>query len=205
MLAATAQQCNVGTTYDMRTCWSERADAAHAAMEAARQRVVAEMQKLGIDPKPFAGATAAWNPARDTTCEFEYRQYLPGTIAPQLQIECDFRMTLARAQRLDALLASLRTHGAFATAAPVATGDDAELGRVYGLYRSRLTPELRALLEASQRAWLIYREKECAVEGGSCVSELAKERVAELEASWVGEPFWVTFSTPLARTRERRI
>lgn len=190
VVAAASQQCNDGTTYDIRTCWSARADAASATMEAARQRVAAEMQKLGIDPKLFAGATAAWKPARDTTCEFEYRQYLPGTIAPQLQTECDFRMTQARALRLNALLASLRTHGILATAAPIATGADAELGRVYGLYRSRLGPELRALLESSQRAWSIYRDRECAVEGGECVSDLAKERVAELEASWVGEPFW---------------
>lgn len=190
VLAATVEQCDTGTTYDMRTCWSKRADAAYGELEAAQQRVVAEMQKLGIDPKPFADATAAWKSARDQTCEFEYRQYLPGTIAPQLQAECDFRMTNARALRLDALPESLRTHGGVATAAPASTGVDAELIRVYGLYRSRLEIELRVLLEASERAWLLYREKECAIEGGSCVADLAKERLAELEASWVGEPFW---------------
>lgn len=174
----------------MRTCWSKRADTASEALDAAQQRVAAELQKLHIDPKPFAAATAAWRSARDETCAFEYRQYLPGTIAPQLQTECGFRMTQARAQRLEALTESLRDHGAVAAQAPISTDVDTELSRVYGLYRTRITPELRAPLEASQRAWLVYRKKECAVEGGSCIAELARERVTELEDSWVGEAFW---------------
>lgn len=190
VLVAVVEQCNTGTTYDMRICWSQRADAAMAQMDTAQQRVVEELQKLRIDPTLFAEATAAWKSARETTCSFEYRQYLPGTIAPQLQDECEFRMTQARAQRLEALLASLRRRRAVATQAPISAGVDNELGRVYGLYRSRVAPELRAPLEASQGAWFTYRAKECALEGGACVAELAKERVAELEASWLGEPFW---------------
>lgn len=190
MLAAAVEKCDTGTTYDMRACWSKRTDAAIEAMDAAQQRVVAELRKLSIDPKPFSDATAAWKAARDTTCAFEYRQYLPGTIAPQLQVECDLRMTQARTQRLDALLASLRSHGTIATQAPISTDVDTELGRVYGLYRSRVTPELRVSLEASEKAWFTYRDKECAIEGGSCVADLAKERVAELEDSWLGEAFW---------------
>lgn len=190
VLAATVEQCNTGTTYDVRTCWSKRADAASEALDAAQQRAAAELQALRIDPEPFAAATAAWRSARDETCAFEYRQYVPGTIAPQLQIECDFRMTQARAQRLEALTESLRARGAISTQAPISTDVDTELSRVYGLYRTRVRPELRAPLEASQRAWLVYRKKECAVEGGSCVAELARERVTELEDSWVGEAFW---------------
>lgn len=190
LFAAIVEPCNTGTTYDLRACWSKLDVAAGDALDASHRRVVAEMRNLHLNLQPLAAATAAWKTAVDKTCAFEYRQYLPGTIAPQLQLECDYRLTTARTERLNRLLGSLQAPGAAATQAPVTTDVDTELSRVYGLYRSRLTPALRAALEDSQRAWFTYRDKACAVEGGTCVADLAKERVAELEASWVGEPFW---------------
>jgi len=182
--------CNQGTTYDIRTCWSKQDVAAESKLQSASVRVTTALQKAGIDPAPFAAVQAAWATARDKTCAFEYEQYLPGTIAPQLGVECDVRMTRARTQRLAALLAALQTKGARPAELPVGAAADAELNRVYGLYIARLTGAQRSALAAAEAAWITYRDKACALERGECLTELERERVAELEASWVGEAFW---------------
>lgn len=152
VLAATVERCDTGTTYDIRACWSRRDSAAQAALDSIHARVVAEMRQLGVDPQPLAAVQGTWRIARDKTCEFEYEQYLPGTIAPQLGTECNFRMTQARTQRLGILLAALHLHGAAPSPAPISAAGGRELERLY--------------------------------------ADLAKERLVELEASWVGEPFW---------------
>jgi uncharacterized protein YecT (DUF1311 family) len=189
--AARAQTaCNQGTTYDVRTCWSKQDVAAVAKLQSTSVKLKAEFHKAGIDPAPFAAAQAAWATARDKTCAFEYYLYLPGTIAPQLGVQCDVRMTRARTERLAALLAALQTKGARPAELPAGTAAEAELSRVYALYAARLTGAQRAALAVAQRAWKTYRDKACALEGGPCLTELERERVAELEASWVGEAFW---------------
>jgi uncharacterized protein YecT (DUF1311 family) len=189
VLAAVAESCNVGTTYDIRNCWSGKLTTAYDAMQAAQRRVTAEMQRLGIDPEKLAAVTAAWKKARDATCDFEYRLYLPGTIAPQLATQCDVRMTQARTRRLGALLVALKARAAASTQTPKPSAQD-ELDRFYALYRLHIGDGQRAALDASEREWAVYRAKACALEGGACATELDEERVAELRASWIGEPFW---------------
>ncbi len=182
--------CNQGTTYDIRTCWSKQDVAADAKLQSAAVKLAAALQKAGIDPARFAASQAAWATARDKTCAFEYQLYLPGTIAPQVGVECDVRMTRARTQRLAALLAALQTKSARPPVLNVEPAADAKLTRVYALYVTRLTGAQRSALAAAEYAWKVYRDKACALERGSCLTELERERVAELEASWVGEAFW---------------
>lgn len=189
-ILAAAAQCNQGTTYDMRTCWSEQSDAADAELRQAYAEASARLRAWGINSAPLADAQAAWETARDKTCEFEYRRYLPGTIAPLLGAECDVRMTRARTQRLTVLLASMQTRDARSSERAVSAAAAAELKRVYDLYSARITVDERALLAAAEAAWTVYRGKACAVEGGSCLTELTNERVLELEDSWIGEAFW---------------
>ncbi len=174
----------------MRTCWSRQDNAADAALQSATAKVTAALHKAAVDPAPFAAAQAAWATARDKTCAFEYQLYLPGTIAPQLGVECDVRMTRARTQRLTALLAALQTKGTLPAKLQVDAAADAELNRIYALYVTRLTAAQRSSLAAAELAWINYRDKACALEGGRCLTELERERVAELKASWVGETFW---------------
>ena len=182
--------CNQGTTYDMRTCWSKQDVAADAKLQSTSVKLKAALHKAGIDPAQLTAAQTAWAAARDKTCAFEYQLYLPGTIAPQLGVECDVRMTRARTQRLAALLAALQTKDAQPPELPVGAAADAELNRVYALYASRLTAAQRSALAAAELAWIGYRDKACALERGDCLTTLERERVAELEASWVGEAFW---------------
>jgi uncharacterized protein YecT (DUF1311 family) len=182
--------CNQGTTYDIRACWSKQDVAADSQLRSASVKVTAALHQAGIDPAPFAVAQAAWAVARDKTCAFEYELYLPGTIAPQLGVQCDVRMARARTQRLAALLAALQTKGARPAELPAEAAADANLKRVYNLYVARLTSAQRSALAAAELAWIAYREKACALEGGPCLTGLDRERVAELEASWVGEAFW---------------
>jgi uncharacterized protein YecT (DUF1311 family) len=174
----------------MRTCWSKQDNAADLALQSASTKVMAALHKEGIGPAPYAAAQAAWTTARDKTCAFEYQLYLPGTIAPQLGVECDVRTTRARTQRLTALLAALQTKAARPPELPVDAAADAELNRVYRLYGERVTSAQRSALAAAELAWIGYRDKACALEGGRCLTELERERVAELQASWVGETFW---------------
>jgi uncharacterized protein YecT (DUF1311 family) len=182
--------CNQGTTYDIRSCWSKQDVAADSALQSTVVKATAALHKAGVDPALLAAAQAAWVTARDKSCTFEYELYLPGTIAPQLGVQCDVRMTRARTRRLAALLAALQTKGVRPAELPVGAAADAELNRLYALYAARLTGAQRSALAASERAWKAYRDKACALEGGRCLTELERERVAELEASWVGEAFW---------------
>ena len=174
----------------MRACWAKQDQSAAGDLDTAYGRVVAEMRRLGMSTAPLEAATAAWEAARSKTCAFEYALYLPGTIAPQLQTQCDVRTMQARTHRLNVLLTALASHGA-ATEPQTSTRDaQHQLDRFYASYRSRVDPEHRPALAAAESAWEIYSEKECAIEGGSCAADLAKERIAQLEESWLGEPFW---------------
>jgi uncharacterized protein YecT (DUF1311 family) len=190
LLAIATNPCGQGTTYEMRECWDQQDVAAASELRSTYAKVTAAFRKRGSDAAPLAGAQAAWIAARDATCDFEYKLYLPGTIAPQLGVECDFRMTRARTRRLAALLDVLQTSGAPPAEQPASPAVDAGLNRLYRFYEERLTKEQLAGLRTAELAWIRYRDKACAVEGGSCLTELEKERITELEASWIGEPFW---------------
>jgi uncharacterized protein YecT (DUF1311 family) len=185
-----ADTCNTGTTYDMRTCW-DRKDGEAAAESLTRfAEVLTAMKRRGLDTTEIGNAEEAWVAARDETCAFEYGLYVGGTIAPQLGAECSVRMTRSRTARLTAYLAAFQRDAAPPQALAVSAAADAELNRVYGLLAARITPEQRAALARSERAWIAYRDQACAVERGSCLTDLADDRVAELQAEWVGEAFW---------------
>jgi hypothetical protein len=83
-----------------------------------------------------------------------------------------------------------KTRGRAPAEQPVSPAADAELNRLYRLYRDRLTEAQRSALARAESAWIAYRDKACAIEGGACLTELENERVAELKAGWVGEDFW---------------
>jgi uncharacterized protein YecT (DUF1311 family) len=185
LIAVSGNPCNQGTTYDMRTCWSKQSDAAFSELTATYAKVAAKFTKSGA--VALTAAQAAWVTARDKTCAFEYQLYLPGTIAPQLGVECDVRMTRVRTQHL----ASLLSKSSRAVERPVSPSADAALKRLYRDYLERLTKTQQSSLAAAELAWVAYRDKACAIEGGSCLTELTNERVTELKASWVGEAFWL--------------
>jgi uncharacterized protein YecT (DUF1311 family) len=186
LTAASGNPCSQGTTYDMRMCWDKQNAAAASALTATYAKVAAKFTKSGMDTAALTAAQAAWATARDKTCAFEYELYLPGTIAPQLGVECDVRMTRARTQHLASLLA--KSSGA--AEQPVSKSADAELNRLYRLYLERLNKTQKSSLVAAELAWIAYRDKACVIEGGSCLTELTNERAAELKASWIGEAFW---------------
>jgi uncharacterized protein YecT (DUF1311 family) len=134
----------------------------------------------------FCADGHAWVTARDRTCAFEYELYLPGTIAPQLGVECDVRIDA----RADATSRVAACESSRAPEQPVSPAADAELNRLYRLYLERLNKTQKSSLVAAELAWIAYRDKACVIEGGSCLTELTNERAAELKASWIGEAFW---------------
>jgi uncharacterized protein YecT (DUF1311 family) len=185
-----ADACNTGTTYDMRTCWDRKDGEATAESLTRFAEVLTAMKRRGLDTAAISNVEEAWVAARDETCAFEYGLYAGGTIAPQLGAECSVRMTRSRTARLTAYLAALQRDAAPPQELAVSAAADAELNRVYGLLAARITPEQRAALARSERAWIAYRDQACAVERGPCLTDLADGRVAELQAGWVGEAFW---------------
>lgn len=185
-LVATAGQCNQGTTYDIRQCWGKESDAAAAQQKTTYASVEAAFRKEGIGTAALAASQAAWTAARDKMCAFEYDMYLPGTIAPQLGTECDIRMTRARTRDLYAVFKE-KTRP---REEPLASSAAAELDRIDRLYVARLNNRQTKSLGAAQAAWNSYRDKWCAIEGGSCLTALTNERITELKDSWIGEPFW---------------
>jgi uncharacterized protein YecT (DUF1311 family) len=189
VLAVAANQCDDGTTYDMRMCWSKQGVAAAGELQSTYDKVRSALRTFHIDATPLAEAQTAWASARDSTCALEYALYVPGTIAPQIALQCDVRMTRARTQRLAAFLRSLETKSARRPEQPASASALAELDCVDRFYREHLTSQQRAALDAAQRSWNRYRAKTCPVEGGSCLTDLAKERVSELKDAWIGEPF----------------
>jgi uncharacterized protein YecT (DUF1311 family) len=189
-VAAATASCDRGTTYDMRTCWDKQSESAGAELKSAYAKVAARMRGWGLSAAPLSAVQTAWTSARDKTCSFEYELYLPGTIAPQIAVECSVRMTQSRTKRLDALLAALQTRDHVPAPKPVSPAAGAQLDSLYRGYLTRLTSSQRTSLAGAQTAWVVYRDKACALEGGACLTDLEKERIAELQASWVGEPFW---------------
>ncbi len=192
LAAATAAPCAAaGTQMDLDACWAARAQQADSHLRVTTARVAYELRAVGVGTKPLAGVQAAWVAARNATCAFEASLYAGGSIAPMIVSECADRMTRARDERLQAMLEALSTNGHTATPPePVSRAASAELDRVYGLFCGRITPAQRAALTSAQRAWLAYREKACSIEGGACLSELDRGRVADLEDGWIGEQFW---------------
>lgn len=182
--------CNDGTTYDIRMCWDKQSDAADATLQSVYAQVALSLRGLRAGPGQLAATQRAWLTARTKTCDFDYQLYLPGTIAPQLAVQCVVRMTRARTARLAALRRVLETERGRSIEVPASAKAQAELNRVIRLLAARITPSQRLALTEAQTAWAVYRDKACALERGACLTDLTHERIGELEASGIGEAFW---------------
>jgi uncharacterized protein YecT (DUF1311 family) len=184
LAGAGASPCSNGTTLDMQVCWSKRNAEAAAQLKTVYARTLERFANAGRSATPLRASQSAWTAARDNTCSFEYRLYSGGSLAPQLAIECDERANRARSAELAGLTASPKSEE------PMSRVSDVRLSRLLRLYNERLTPPQRAGLAASQRAWTTYRDSWCAIAGGSCKTNLANQRVTELQSAWMGEAFW---------------
>lgn len=185
-LIAAAPNCDQGTTYDMRQCWAKQEAGAAADLKLTYATLETSFAKQGLSTESLTVSQGAWETARDKMCAFESDLYSGGTIAPQLGTECDVRMTLARTQHLAALVKQKLYPPEQATSMSAAT----ELTRIYKLYLTRINASQAASLRAASNAWGGYRTLWCSIAGGSCLTELTNERITELKASWIGEPFW---------------
>jgi uncharacterized protein YecT (DUF1311 family) len=177
--------CANGTTVDMQVCWSKRNAAASAQLSNAYKSALDRYEAAGRSVTHLKSSQAYWSSAREATCAFEYSLYAGGTIAAQLFVECDDRSNRARSAELDVLKPT--THPALQ---PVSRVADVSLQRLLRLYDAQLNAKQRSQLAAAQRSWTAYKESWCAVAGGACRTVVTNQRTAELEAAWMGEPFW---------------
>jgi uncharacterized protein YecT (DUF1311 family) len=193
LLAATATTtpCEAAQTQQaLDVCWASRAKQAEAALKDVYARVTIELRQRDADPKALVNVQQAWIAARDRTCAFEASLSEGGSIAPMMLSGCIDRITRARTMRLNSFLALLKAKRAPEPAKPASTNADDQLNVVYEKLGGRISPAQGQALTASELAWNAYRDKACKLEGGTCLTQLDRERVAELEAGWVGEPFW---------------
>ncbi|HEY1655090.1 MAG TPA: lysozyme inhibitor LprI family protein [Candidatus Tumulicola sp.] len=191
LLAAVVVPCHAARTQSqLDDCWAARAAQARTALDGVYPRAKAAVRKLDVDPKLLAAAQSAWNDARKATCAFEVSLVAGGSIAPMVRSTCDDRITRARTARLEALVAAAATAKPLPPLKPIAPATDAELNRLYGSLAERIEPVQQTALTASDVAWIAYRDRACKLEGGDCLTQMERERIAELKAGWSGEPFW---------------
>ncbi len=193
LLAAAVAPCSSSATQmELDACWGQRATAAAATLRSTSARARATAPQYHVRATSIASAQTAWATARDRTCGLEAALYAGGSIEPMMTSKCLDALTRERTARLNALLARLHGHGRAAPLAPVSRSVDAELNRVYRLYLKQVAtqPAARRTLIASEQAWIVYRDRACAIEGGSCLTDLERERVGDLEDTWLGDAFW---------------
>jgi len=191
VLAAATAPCGGDLNQaDLDVCWLNQANKADAALNVTYAKVKAGLHSLQIDPDPLVGIQLAWISTRDKTCDFEESLEEGGSIAPMMNSECVDRMTRARTARLDNVMIAYQ-NGEVHKLQPVSPAVDKELNRVYGLlYKYDLSASSHKKLIASETAWIAYRDKACAFEGGTCLTDLERERTKEFEDGWLGEQFW---------------
>jgi uncharacterized protein YecT (DUF1311 family) len=191
ILIAAAASCDANLPQtDLTACWSNVASLSNAALAAKEKTVTAGLRAIGVDAAPFGAVEKAWQTAQSKTCSFEEGLYQGGSIAPMMYAMCEDRMARARSERLTRLL-DARQRGPLPSEMPASTHAAGTLDRFNALLEKQdLTATNRAALGASGIAWKAYRDEACALEGGACLSELDEERVTELQAGWIGEPFW---------------
>ncbi len=181
-----ASPCSNGTTADLQVCWSKRNAAASAELKATYAAAVAHLESSQRKAARLKASQAAWVAARDKTCSFQYQLYAGGSIAAQLFVECNDGANRTR----NAELSTYTKSAVHVPEQPVSQVAAVRLSRMVRLYNERLNPPQRAQLASAQRAWTGYRDAWCALAGGACETRLTDDRVGELEATWMGEPFW---------------
>lgn len=192
LIAALSQPCGGNLNQaDLDVCWVHQADIAQGKLDSAFAKLKTEATEVGLRWPPFTAAQAAWNDAREKTCAFEASLEEGGSIAPMMYSECQARMAQARTEQVHNFYLILAETGRANKPDTIWPKAAKEYDRVYGLLlKQDLGTSPRTKLLAAQSAWNEYRDKECALEGGSCLTELAMQRTRELKDGWLGEPFW---------------
>ncbi len=129
---------------------------------------------------------------QNRTCAFAEVLYQGGSVAPMMSAECQAKLAQERSVRWQSLAATLRSQGRVAALAPVSRAVNANLNKFYALFLQQLKTSLaaRRALIASETAWIAYRDRACAIEGGECLTDLERERIVDLQGTWLGEVFW---------------
>jgi uncharacterized protein YecT (DUF1311 family) len=187
----TAPCSQAQTQIDIDTCTAASAKRSDAELNATYARVRAGLKELGIDPDLLVPVQLAWISARDATCTFEASLYEGGSIAPSIYSGCLDAMTLERTRRLQTMLAARRaSHGSAPAPIAVSSAAASDLAHVTAAYEKNVDAGQRTKFDAAHIAWVSYRDKACAIEGGDCITQLDRDRVAQLKSAWMGDPIW---------------
>lgn len=172
LLLAVALNCgNTATQLDLDDC------AQAAQIRADRD----EQAAYRTAPAAAQATETLWRTERTATCEYYYQSASGGSMAPMLYSQCLANSARGRIRDL---------HGV-ARGFSVAQPHHAivEHDRIYGLLEVQLTSHERALLAASESAWLRYRKALCSNDV-PCLGQVSATRTQELKDSWLADPFW---------------
>gem|GEM_PF-6114454 len=161
------------TTIDLDACAGRRREAADLALQSA----------LRLHPIPPA-LLATWRAMQQSTCDDLVGVLLEGgSIRNMVETSCEARLAQEFAQTLgerryppahSSLYHVLRAEEAFAIS-----------------YRRQLANDReRALFDRAQADWIRFESLADTSFGRRTSSRLANERIADLQASWIGERFW---------------
>lgn len=187
LAAISTNPCSAAQTQsDLNVCWRAQAARAESELATTHANAVAQLRKRGVEPASLEAVERSWTAARDATCAFETALYQGGSIAPMMASECVDRMTRQRTRRLQAMLAMPALPAK--PIAPVSQPAGAQLHRILTALDARIPAASRKALNSAESAWSAYLTKACTLEGDDCLTTLTRERAAELEAGWIGEP-----------------
>ena len=181
-IADSSEDCgSFNTQTELNMCAKRNVDAANAQLEQIRRFVANSLTASG--KARLASAEAAWEKFRDLDCNFASNRFARGSIAPFVYGECASDHTLTRTKEL---AGEGQTSLSYADA-------DAQLNQDYQSLRRTLSELQTEDLTSAQRAWIEYRDRNCAYEANDsltftgtedqCLARMSEIRAGDLAQS----------------------
>lgn len=176
---------SLDTQSAMNECASDAATRADARLNRSYAAARSALEGRHLSAGTLTSAQLAWIDMRDKTCAFERALYTNGSLASYITSSCVARLSQQRAERLEGYAQAVSGH-ALRERRAVEVSVDRALNAAYSALRRATPKSTMWQLENAEVAWITYRDRACAIEGGNCVTELESERTAELKTAYPG-------------------
>jgi uncharacterized protein YecT (DUF1311 family) len=164
---------------DMNQCAQANYQTSDAALNQVYQAVKADLTSTAAK-ESLTSVEQAWIDFRDRNCTFEQTQFAGGSIAPLILSSCLEQLT---DERIDELQEPDIPEVSLAAA-------DQALNDSYQKLQSLLDDNTKTALTTAQRAWLVYRDRNCAFEANhsnqvisetQCLARMSQIRTYQLQ------------------------
>ncbi len=155
------------------TCQQQRYQAIDVQLNQAYQQL--QRQLAGTQAKALRHAQRLWLPYRDLHCQYVIAEHA-ADIQTSLKWRCLAQLTQSRVDSFKVYPQPVTT------AVPAYTTLDTRLNQLYQQHKRSLPTERQQHLRQTQRAWLAFRDAECAArQHPDCLADLTHIRNAQLE------------------------